>query len=209
MSGLVVLEGRWQNNRNVSVRSLFDLLMDMEFQSIHRYHFENFANRDALHAIVEHVCRQGARKKYLYIGAHGNQNAIRGSVSNISRAEIRNILRNQVGPQIRGIFFGSCLFGNQNNAAFFFNRDAGIANSIRWIAGYGVKVDWIQSSALDIIFWQQIFRQREAQPDANENIIIEHVCTYLKENLSGLVTTLQFQVYRRRPHHLHEPQALI
>ncbi len=209
MSGLVVLEGRWHSNRNISIRSLFDLLMDMEFGSIHKYHFENFATGETLRSIIEYVCGPNKRKRYIYIGAHGEENCLLGSVGLVTRTHLNNTLREYLGGQVRGIFFGSCLFCNDNNAEFFFDQTHGIPGNIKWIAGYGVSVDWIQSSALDIIFWQTVFRERAARPTHNENVIIQRVCEYLNRKMSGLMTDLQFQVYRRTPQHPDIPQPLI
>lgn len=208
-SGLVVLEGRWENRRNISVRSVFDLLMDLEFESIHDYHFENFATGETLRSIISHVCGPYAQKRYIYIGAHGENDYIFGSVDTITRTHLNNTLRECLGGQIRGIFFGSCLFCNDNNVEFFFEENYGVPNNVRWIAGYGRSVDWIQSTALDIIFWQNIFRMREDNPNANENFIIEGVCGRLNEITGGLMTELKFQVFRRRPGSPHEPEALI
>ncbi len=209
MSGLVVLEGRWENNRNISVKALFDLLMEMQFGNIHEYHFENFATGESLRAIIRHICGPYTQKRYIYIGAHGQNHHIYGSVESITRTHLNNTLRDYLGGQIRGIFFGSCLFCNENNISFFFEERHGVPNNVRWISGYGVSVDWMQSTALDIIFWQSLFRIKENYPDENEAYIIESVCKYLNDTMRGLMRELQFQVFRRRPGNPHEPEALI
>lgn len=209
MSGLVVLEGRWQNNRNTSVRSLFDLLMDMEFGSSHEYYFENFATSETLRSIISHVCGQHSRKKYIYIGAHGDEGQIYGSVDRITRASLNNTLRDFLGGQIRGVFFGSCLFCNEDNAEFFFHNTHGVPNNVKWIAGYGRSVDWMESSALDILFWLNLFREKNRNPQSSEINIIDDVCNNLNGMMGGLMRELEFQVFRRWPGRPSEPQALI
>ncbi|WP_201727837.1 hypothetical protein [Acidocella sp. C78] len=209
MSGLVVLEGRWENNRNISVKGLFDLLMEMQFENIHEYHFENFATNETLRSILGHVCGNNTRKNYIYIGAHGDDNGIHGSVDRISRTQLNNILRNSIGGSIKGIFFGACLFGNENNAGFFFERDVGIRRSVEWIAGYGESVDWIQSSAFDMIFWQHLLQARRMFPDAHEREIIGGVCDCLKDLMGGMMRSLDFQAFRRTPRRPYEPEPLI
>ncbi|MGC9270917.1 hypothetical protein [Acidiphilium sp.] len=209
MSGLVVLEGRWQNNRNVSVKSLFDLLVDMEFNNIHNYHYENFTNVQSFRAILNNIFLPNAHKRYLYIGGHGDEINVNGTVDNVSRTEIRNSLHEIQGGQLRGFFVGACLFGNEENAGFFFAPEIGVVPTIRWFAGYQGNVDWIKSSVMDIIFWQRIFSERIRHPGATENTIIENVCNYLNHSVSGLMEELEFQVYRRRPQHPNEPERLI
>lgn len=209
MSGLVVLEGRWQDNRNISVRSLFDLLMDMEFGSIHEYHFEHFATGESLRAIINCFCGPNSRKRYVYIGSHGDENGFSGSVERVSRTYLNNTLRDYLGGQIRGIFFGSCLFGNERNAEFFFDSDNGIPQNVRWIAGYGRSVDWIESSVLDILFWKRLFETKRRSESMNEADLISDVCEYLNLVAGGLVTSLEFQVFKRRHGRPAEPEALI
>lgn len=208
-SGLVVLEGRWERARNISVRSLFDLLVDMQFGSSHKYHFENFATGESLKEIIGSVCRNHSRKKYIYIGAHGNSNYIQGSVQHVSRTVLNNIFREKLGAGIKGIFFGACLFGNKKNAQFFFDMEAGVLRNVTWIAGYGKSVDWVESSILDILFWKKIFEIKAANPKLRESEVIKNVCNYLNENAKGLVADLEFQVFRRQPHHPDTPESLI
>ncbi len=85
-SGLVVLEGKWYNTSNVSVKSLFDVLVDIKFDSPHEYYFEQFANANALKAILKENVGTYSGAKYLYIGAHGDEREFHGSSGTIKRA---------------------------------------------------------------------------------------------------------------------------
>jgi hypothetical protein len=91
-SGLVVLEGKWSNSSNVSIKSLFDVLIDINFQNPHCYYFEHFANADSLKAILTNVGSYSGAK-YLYIGSHGSEVAFHGSAGEITRTVFRNMLK--------------------------------------------------------------------------------------------------------------------
>ena len=191
-SGLVALEGKWSKSSNVSVKSLFDVLVDINFGNPHAYYFEHFANGGALSAIVENNIR-GA--KYLYIGAHGDENGICGSSDFISRTTLRNIFT-RLSSSIRGIFLGSCLFGSENNADFLFDA---LPSSVKWIAGYNMSVDWIESSVLDLLFWNTLFAwDRPTKTfvfSAKETV--ESTCEEIQEYAPGLVGMWEFQVFMR------------
>jgi hypothetical protein len=193
-SGLVVLEGRWFRQYNTSVKSLFDVLADINFDSPHAYYYETFANAESLDAIIKNVCGPRKRKKYLYVGAHGNENYIHGSAKEISRVQFRNSL-GATGNSICGIFIGSCLFGSTRNAEFLFNPNNPMPNHIKWVAGYERSVDWIESTVLDLLFWNTLFSYDPNK--CTELEMIEYTCQEMSEQAHGLIKKLKFQVFCR------------
>lgn len=207
MSGLVVLEGKWSKTHNYSVKSLFDVLIDMRYGSPHEYYFNSFANGQSLRDILEDVCSHYSRRKYLYIAAHGDEFNILGSVKPISRTVFRNVLSG-LGGQVSGIFLGSCLFGHKYNAEFLFD-EGGVPGTVTWIAGYGKSVDWIESSVLDLLFWHTIFKVEARNPAAKKIDLIERVCEEVQSDAPGLVEKWQFQVFVRQRGPGTEPKPLL
>jgi hypothetical protein len=191
-SGLVVLEGRWQKAKNLSVKSLFDVLIDMNFDNPHEYYYEKFANYSSLKAILSDMGRYSGGK-YLYIGGHGDENVLWGSIDFISRTQFRNALKGELGGGYQGIFLGSCLFGSSRNANYLFDI---LPNNIKWIAGYSKSIDWVDSSVLDLLFWNTFFSYDSAKCTNRE--IIELTCEEIFETSVGLIEKLGFHVFARR-----------
>ena len=52
---MAVVEGKWFKDQNISVRGLFDLVSDINFDSPHNYHYEMFNNGAALQEIMERL----------------------------------------------------------------------------------------------------------------------------------------------------------
>lgn len=198
-SGLVVLEGRWEKSRNTSIKSLFDVLVDINFGNPHAYYFETFANDKSLEAILQNIGRY-SQTKYIYIGAHGNENQFYGSSGAVSRTRFRTILSKAIGPSVKGIFFGSCLFGSQRNASFFLDPAKGIPPSVKWIAGYRDSVDWIESSVLDMLFWNSLFYyDTPKRVQLSPKDVVEATCETIQGYAEGLIGRWHLQVYSRTP----------
>ena len=55
---MAVVEGKWFENQNISVRGLFDLVSDINFDSPHNYHYEMFNNDAALQEIMVRLAKK-------------------------------------------------------------------------------------------------------------------------------------------------------
>lgn len=193
-SQLAVVEGKWGAKTNVSVRSLFDVLVDINFKTPHAYVYEMFCDAHALDNIIarmgndEHV-------RYLYIGAHGSGRSISGSGGTVSRAQLKNSLVRLLsnGQTIEGIFLGTCFFGNEENAAFVLNPNNDPHPPIKWVAGYRESIDWIDSSVLDLLFWNKFFSSNGTPIQR-----IEQTAQQILKAAPGLVRDLGFCIYRRK-----------
>lgn len=194
MSSLAVIEGRWFNNQNTSVKSIFDVLSDVHFKDINNYKYEKFYNRSAFQDLIRDL---GAQQNlhYIYIAAHGSEDAIyAGNNDQISRTIIRNLLFDisyQPGSVLIGIFFGSCKFINKNTIDFFNGINLG---NLLWIAGYSTAIDWIPSTALDWCFWNSFLSN---DPGSTSIQKIECTAQYMSDNMQGLCNDLGFNIYRR------------
>ena len=75
-------------------------------------------------------------------------------------------------------------------ANFLFEKDVGI----KWLAGYRERVDWIESSALDLLFFNALVSSGK-----NTSVQkIEDVAQRLMEAAPGLIKRLGFGIYVRK-----------
>jgi hypothetical protein len=193
-SQLAVVEGKWGKRTNVSVRSLFDVLTDINFGTPHAYVYEMFCDADALNNII---ARMGADEqvRYLYIGAHGSDNSISGSGGPVSRARLKNSLVKLLnnGHVIDGVFLGTCFLGNEENAEFLLTPPSDPNPPVKWVAGYTTCIDWIDSSVLDLLFWNKFF-----ESDGTPVERIEETAQEVKKMAPGLASALGFCIYTRK-----------
>lgn len=191
---LAVIEGRWFENQNTSMKGLFDLLSEIHCEHINGYIHEKFYNVSAFQDIVRDL---GARRGlyYLYIAAHGDEDDIYARDDHpINRKVIRDLLvsiAKTKGSLIRGIFFGSCSFVNDDTIAYFNKVDLG---ELRWIAGYGQDVDWIAAAALDWCFWNDFLSNNNWDTEVSA---IDSTADFLNAMMYGLCRELGFNIYRR------------
>ncbi|MFZ4580316.1 MAG: hypothetical protein ACOYOB_18185, partial [Myxococcota bacterium] len=113
----------------------------------------------------------------------------------ITRRALREMFKVWLPGTIDGLYLGTCLFGDEFNADYLLNppkqRDK---PPLRWVAGYETSVDWIDSSALDLLFWNTML----AQPESSTSIErIRATAAVLARQAPGLVVDLGFQIYIR------------
>lgn len=194
-SKVAVIESRWEARKNVSFRAIFDLLALNYSGDQHWYEYEMVGISSAL---AEAIIRLTKRKRaeVLYIGAHGGSD---GSIAlhsgeTVPAKKLAAFLA-KAGPGLRGVYLASCLTMNSNLA----ERILVSCPKIQWVAGYRRSVDYIDSSALDLIFFNWWCDDREEEPPARKII---KVCDVLSRLVPGLVGQgeeegLGFAVYTR------------
>lgn len=113
-----------------------------------------FADRSSLSTVLKMRGGDG-QTQVLYLATHGDANNIGPNATNaISRTEVRNILASaNKSSQIKGLFLGTCLTGNAAVAKFFLENTT---TKLEWLAGYRDSVDWIDGSAIDMIFFSKL-----------------------------------------------------
>lgn len=194
---LAVIEGRWRLNMNVSIRPVFDSLVDLLYGTPHAYFYHQFSSEAALKHVITHVAATEAR--FLYIGAHGDDAAIYGAIGDdegrVSRTQLRNVLwrcwRDEIGD-FDGLFLGSCSFVTEKNAEYILCGEKQ-PKQLKWLAGYSQDVDWVESTLLDALFFRRAL--------AFEGTPIQRVkaCVRsLHEDAGGLCEKLGFNVYVRQ-----------
>jgi hypothetical protein len=192
---LCVIESRWWDRSNTSVRGIFDLLSDLRTGSPHGYDYE-MANSRA--AFTESITRNMKKEScnYLYIASHGDANELSlYNDENVTRAVLRNALKKDHGDRnLCGLYFGSCSFVNQDTANFFYEENI----TPWWIAGYSKKIDWISSTALDFMVFNKLLSGGDQALD-NPVPHIKKVARQLNQECAGLMKKLGFQIYLCEP----------
>lgn len=192
-TGLAVIESGWWRKSNVSIRGLFELVANIACENPNAYHYE-MANSEA--GLKEAIPRIGTYRecRYLCLAMHGDFDSLCTlSGQRLSRAELRNLLcrvKDEDGSKLRGLHLGSCLFATDRLASFLFERDVGV----HWIAGYSEEVDWLDSSAMDLLFFNELLRGTKE----TEIQRIERTAKRLLDISAGLVRDLGFGIHVRQ-----------
>ncbi len=198
-TGLTVVESRWWANGNDSVRPLFETLAGIVEGNPHAVRYDMFAEEKSLTQIVTDIAKSSEIHS-IYIAAHGDETSLGGlGETTISRTVVRNIFRsaNRKGT-VSGLYFGSCLIGTQRNAGFWLKEEP--TTGLKWIAGYSVSVNWIDSSAVDMIFWSKYLSERKKNRSRkkgkkSEIQMVKHASSEMKALMPTVFTQLGFNIY--------------
>jgi hypothetical protein len=198
-TGLAVIEARWGDSGNDSVRPLFETLAGIVEGNPHHIRYDMFVEEASLSKIMLDV---GSKPDLhsIYLAGHGDDSSIYGLGSAaISRVKLRNFLRSaNSAATIGGLYFGSCLIGTPRNASFWLTDSP--TSGLKWIAGYTEEVDWIDSSAVDIIFWSKYLYERKrnrsrSRGKKTEIEMVRHASSEMKKLMPTVFTQLGFNIY--------------
>jgi len=187
-SQVAVIEGKWEKGRNLTVKSFFDFVCDLHFDSQHAYHYEMFNNASAFQEILPRMCKT-ANIRHVYIAAHGDDAGIHGSNGEvISMTRIRNAVKelDNTEGRLHSIYFGCCLFGQFRNIRDLLEA----SEQLRWIAGYTKAVSFVDSTLLDGLFWHHYINSSENTP----LLRISDTYRRMKTDAPGLIQRLGFKV---------------
>lgn len=190
---IAVLESRWHSpsngiERNTTVRPLFEFLSDIHFGTHHAFEYEMVGTQPALdEALARLSCSR--RVTVAYLGMHGNERGLHlHGGGKVSRTHLRNTLRTisaVQGARLRGLYLGSCLFGTQQLANHLLSTNI----SLNWIAGYRESVDFVKSTALDLLFfntWLEVKREHSSYTEIQR---IHEVADRMRVEAPGLIRT--------------------
>jgi hypothetical protein len=190
---IAVIESRWDNGfgllDTVSVRLFFELLGSLYKGNPGSYHYEMFSCRESLQEILPRIGKD-QRFRYAYIACHGDSKGLYGhgrDQNPISREDLLQLLLES--PELRGLHFATCSFGTIGLANFFFSSDL----FINWIAGYRTRVDWAESSPVDMMFLHLILRYDAKSYSAPEKI--RRVAREMRELMPGACKKTGFSIY--------------
>lgn len=196
---LAVIEGRWFEDQNLSVGTVFNTLSDLLYDTPHGYFHHHFSNAASLEHVIRHVAAR-PEVRFLYVGAHGNDHGIFGALGDddghVSRTTLRNVLWrcwDQGVGNFDGLFLGSCSFVTEGNAEYLLCGEKA-PKPLRWVAGYSEDVDWVDSTLLDVLFLKRVLTLRQRSTPIQR---VEHAASWISTAAPGLCRDLGFQVYVR------------
>ncbi|MBF6036822.1 hypothetical protein H8F23_26530 [Pseudomonas sp. P155] len=149
-----VIESRWWSDGNHSVRPLFEALAGIHYDNPSAFYYDMFSEKQSLSSGLRMRCRDG-QTQVVYLATHGSDSTIGGASGQvITRTELRNMLTtHNKTKQVKGLYLGTCLMGNQSLAKFLLEAPD---THLDWVAGYKEEVDWIDGSAIDMIFFSKL-----------------------------------------------------
>lgn len=165
---LAVLESRWWETSNDSVRGLFDMLAGMRKDNPFAYHYEMFNNADSLKELIPRVSEMQDVHN-IYIAAHGAEDgsALVCSGGSVSRTVLANILKPIHARRLYGLFLGCCGVGLQTEWLLLKET------KLTWVAGYTESVDWVHSSAMDLFFWHAYYNSSVCKSNRKEERVVK------------------------------------
>lgn len=190
---IAVIESRWHSpsnriQRNTTVRPLFELLSDLHYGNHHSFEYEMVATKPALDEALQRMAKS-RRVTVAYLAMHGGYDGLHlHSGVRVSRTVLKNTLREitqSKGASLSGLYLGACLFGVRSLAEFIFRKDV----SLSWVAGYSEEVDFISSTALDLLFFHTLLEVREEMPNATKLARVKEVARRMRTQARGLCRT--------------------
>lgn len=146
-----VLESRWEAGRNLSLRSVFDLVSACYGLGPDAYEYEMVGARAALAEALVRLSWE-AEVEVIYLACHGDEDGRLALHSGelVSRTHLANMLA-KCGPALKGVYLGTCFSGREELANFVLER----CPNIKWLAGYSKEIDYVDSTALDMMFFSK------------------------------------------------------
>lgn len=187
---LAVLEGHWGfRNSAMSVAPLFDMILSSHNIAADAYDYERWRTKRHLTEAIE---RHATSAQVIYLGGHAETSGVevrRGET--LSSAEIAACVAS-AGPDgaVSGLYISMCSIGTKEVADFILET----CPTLEWVAGYGSSVDWAESAAIDLLFFNQWLGQ-----DNRGSRRIKKVAAYLAEWTRDLTraSDVGFNIYTR------------
>jgi hypothetical protein len=164
----LVLESYWSENlrEKDSVKPFIKGLCDLQDWEFHYRAFDSVNDLDLWIGTFNKMRRAG-KDKIIYLATHGSK---AGKLSTLEEsipiAELGKILSH--AKSIVGLHLGSCNLGQPKIL-----EDLAEKTSLDWVAAYDQEVPWLESTALDLLFWAWIYagaprprRSRKLSPEA-------------------------------------------
>ena len=151
-----VIENRWFDSGNDTVKYCFDSIASIYCDKSDGFLYHQFNGKESLqNAFFQ--CTKDEKTEIIYLATHGNKKSIGNKYYRISKTEIKNVvIRSNAKKKIKGLFLGACEIGNKSLAKDLLeNKDT----HLEWIAGYNSAVDWIDGTAIDMIFFSKLAKQ--------------------------------------------------
>ncbi|MFC1572302.1 hypothetical protein ACFL6M_01765 [Candidatus Eisenbacteria bacterium] len=164
----LVLESYWSENltQHDSVQPFIKGLCDLYQWEFHYRTFDS-ANDLAFWIASFQKIRRSRQQKIVYIASHGNAKGMLTTLEeNIPLAKLSKAL--EKATSVTGLHLGACSLGKTAILKKLLNN-----TPLQWVAAYDQEVPWLESTALDLLFWSWIYagaprpkRSRRLTPEA-------------------------------------------
>jgi hypothetical protein len=164
----LVLESYWSENlrERDSVQPFIKGLCDLQNWEFHYRTFDSVNDLDLWIKNFNKIRRSG-KDKIIYLATHGSKaGRLRTLEQNIPVTALSRILK--AAKSIVGLHLGSCNLGQP-----IILENLAMKTSLNWVAAYEQEVPWLESTALDLLFWSWIYagaprprRSRKLTPEA-------------------------------------------
>jgi len=198
-----VIEGNWDDDAssedNIVIRPLFDFLSDIHYQDHHSYLYHMAETKEAFkHALLR--IAKSKKAKVACLAMHGNERYLfLDEGQKVGRKFLKNWLieanNKKRGTSLTGIYIGACKFGSRELAEYLFSEEI----RVEWIAGYKKSVDFVESSALDLFFFNLFLDLDDSKKwsKRSDRAKIKEIASRMKSQMLGLCKNLGFSIYVR------------
>ena len=105
-SRIAVLETKWDEHKNTSVRGMFDLLSELKYDHHHGYRYEMFGGQSEFKNAFDRLAEKNGIH-YVYIASHGDDDFLQGAMGEcVSKTVLKNRLKATTEEEFRGRLFG-------------------------------------------------------------------------------------------------------
>jgi hypothetical protein len=183
--GVFLLEGAW-SSKLTSTDTMLPLLTYLRDSQV----ISSVAHRyvDTKEGLVDAANKWG-QKQYShlslgYFGFHGDPGMVWLGRSRVELDELADVLAKRCANRV--VYFGSCsvLAGRAELAEYFLKT-----TRARAVIGYTKNVDWVESSAFDLLLFEALARYQKLRPAEN----------WLRRTYPDMVKRLGLRVLHRAP----------
>lgn len=158
---LAVLEtAEWyKGDRVMTVRPLFQQLMQSVTGNANRFHYATFTGPDSFEETLKDLVHTHG-VQYIYISTHGEEGKMQFSFNRQRKATYLSKFDCLAEKSLSGVFFAGCELGSlaQSVSARLQGKVKGQAP---WFAGYDTSVGWIDAAFLDLAFLRLVLLHEE------------------------------------------------
>jgi hypothetical protein len=172
----LVLESYWSDDlaERESVQPFVKGLCDFSDWEFHYRTFDSANDLDLWIANFQKI-RRARCDKIIYVATHGSPSGdLHTLEGSIRVGELIRILAE--AKSVVGLHLGSCSIGQPQVLAEILEK-----TSLHWVAAYQEEVPWLESTALDLLFWSWIYAgaprrvlRRRLSPEAAAHELYEH-----------------------------------
>lgn len=195
-----VVESRWWKQGNHSIKPLFEAISALHYSNPSAFFYDMFINDSSLNEVLK---MRGVDNitEVIYLATHGSEDGQIGTDSNnaVTRVKFRNNLKdaNSQG-QIKGLYLGTCFTGKPDIVKFILDPSCG--TNLQWIIGYEKSVEWIDGSAIDMIFFSKLsdeYIKNKSRKKKKTSVEMAHIAvTEVLKLVSSAHQNFGFNFYR-------------